>query len=139
MTDFSGIDQYILTQSGSKQKDLLDLHNSILQLFPDTKLRFLDGKNSEGKVISNPNVGYGSQLLKYADNTEKEFYKVGISANAKGISVYILGLPDKMILKSKFSESIGKASITGYCIRFSKLEDVNKKVLLEAIKYGMES
>jgi hypothetical protein len=53
---------------------------------------FLDGKNSEGKVISNPNIGYGSYTIHYTDRTTKEFYQIGLSANTSGISVYIMGI-----------------------------------------------
>jgi hypothetical protein len=58
-------------------------------MMPVCKLWFLNGKDEKGKVVSNPNIGYGSQTLKYADGKTKEFYQIGISANTTGISVYI--------------------------------------------------
>lgn len=54
------IEQYIAVQAMAKRSDMQALHELILRLFPGGKLWFLDGKNSEGKIVSNPNIGYGS-------------------------------------------------------------------------------
>ena len=102
------------------------------------KLWFLDGKNSEGKTVSNPNIGYGSYTIKYADGTTKEFFQIGFSANTTGISVYIMGLKDKTYLVKTFGKKLGKSSVTSYCIKFKMLKDINLDVLEEAIHYGIE-
>jgi hypothetical protein len=114
------------------------LHQSTLQTLPGCKLWFTDGKNSEGKVVANPNIGYGSYTIKYADGTTKEFYQIGLSANKTGISVYILGLDDKTYLANTFGKSIGKANVTGYCIRFKSIKDIDVDVLQEAIRSGVD-
>ena len=106
---------------------------------PACKLWFLDGKNSEGKIISNPNIGYGQHTLKYADGKTREFYQIGISSNKTGISVYIPGITDKTYLAQKYGRKIGKASVTGYCIKFKTLKDINIEILEEAIQYGIEN
>src|ERR1700744_3787681 len=105
------------------------LHRSILQVMPACKLWFLDGKNSEGKTVSNPNIGYGFYTIKYADGTSRDFYQIGLSANTTGISVYILGIKDKTYLAQTFEKDLGKASVTGYCIKFRKLKDINIDIL----------
>lgn len=128
------IKEYIASQSEPKQSEMQELHQAILKLSPKAKLWFLDGKNPEGKVVSNPNIGYGSYTVKYADGTTKEFYKVGISSNTAGISVYIMGLTDKKFLAETYGNDLGKASITGYCIKFKTLNDINLKVLKDAIR-----
>jgi len=133
------IEQYIAGQSVSKRIDMQALHQIILQLMPGCKLWFLDGKNSAGKTVSNPNIGYGSHTINYADGKTKVFYQIGLSANTTGISVYILGIKDKSYLAQAFAEKIGKASVTGYCIKFKALKDINIDVLEEAILYGLKS
>jgi len=105
---------------------------------PACKLWFLDGKNNEGQTVSNPNVGYGSYSIKYADGTTREFYQIGLSANTTGISVYILGIKDKKYLAQAFGKKIGKASVTGYCIKFKRIKDINLDVLEAAIQDGVE-
>ena len=116
-----------------------ELHRIILEMVPACKLWFLDGKNSENKTVSNPNIGYGLQTMKYSGGKTRDFYQVGISANTTGISVYILGIDDKKYLAKTFGKQIGKASVTGYCIKFKALEDVNIEVLEAAIRCGFEA
>ena len=131
------IKEYIHHIKGAKQAEIRQLHNFILGILPSCKLWFLDGKNEEGKVVSNPNIGYGLQTIEYKDGTSREFYKIGLSANTIGISVYILGIEDKQYLREQFGERIGKASISGYCIKFKKLSDIHLDVLKEAIRIGV--
>src|SRR5260221_1511223 len=114
------------------------LHRIILDVMPAGKLWFLDGKDSENKIVSNPNIGYGLQTLKYADGTTKEFYQIGLSATKTGISVYILGIKDKKYLAQTYGEKLGKASVTGYCINFKALKNINIDILKAAIRDGAE-
>jgi len=129
---------YITVQPEPKRSELEELHRLIPQVMPASKLWFLDGKNSENKTVSNPNIGYGSYTIKYADGTTREFYQIGLSANKTGISVYILGIKDKTYLAKTYGKKLGKASVTGYCIRFKTLKDINLDVLVAAIRYGVE-
>lgn len=133
------IRKYIESQPGPKRTDMEALHHLILELKPGTKLWFLDGKNSENKVVSNPNIGYGLQTIKYADGSSREFYQIGLSANTTGISVYILGIADKTFLARTYGKDLGKASVTGYCIKFKTLKDINVDILLSAIRFGLEA
>ena len=133
------IKDYITTQPEPKRSEMQALHKVILQIRPECKLWFLDGKNSENKVVSNPNIGYGLQTLKYANGETKEFYQIGLSANTTGISVYILGIDDKTYLAKTYGKKLGKASVTGYCIRFKTLKDINTDVLKAAIRFGFEN
>lgn len=137
MTILQQIKQYIAGQAEPKRSELQALHELIVKKYPKEKLWFNDGKNSEGKVVANPNIGYGFYTIKYADGTTRDFYRVGLSANKTGISVYILGISDKTYLAKTYSKTLGKASITGYCIRFKTLKDINLDVLEAAIKYGL--
>jgi hypothetical protein len=133
------IEAYIAGQPEQKQSDMRALHQLTLQVSPECKLWFLDGKDGNGKVVANPNIGYGSYTIKYADGTTREFYEIGLSANTTGISVYIMGLDDKTYLKKTFGETLGKASVTGYCIRFKAIKDIDIAVLQAVIRYGFEA
>ncbi|HSY28514.1 MAG TPA: hypothetical protein VK832_13485 [Burkholderiaceae bacterium] len=133
------IKMYISSQPEPKCSDMQALHRIILQLMPACKLWFLDGKNSEGKTVSNPNIGYGFQTIKYADGKTRDFYQIGFSANATGISVYIMGIKDKKYLAQTFGKNLGKASVSGYCIKFKALKDINIDVLEAAIRHGLET
>ena len=133
------IKQYIASHPEPKCSEMLELHLLILQIMPGCKLWFLDGKDDKGKIVSNPNIGYGSYSIKYADGTTREFYQIGISANTTGISVYIMGIKDKTYLAQTYGKKLGKASVTGYCIKFKTLKDINIDILKAAIRFGVES
>lgn len=115
------------------------LHRQILEMEPGCRLWFLDGKNQENKTVSNPNIGYGLQTMRYAGGKTREFYKIGMSANTNGISIYILGIKDKKFLADTYAKDLGKASVTGYCIKFKSLDDINTDVLKAAIRHGFGS
>lgn len=133
------IKKYIAGQPEPKQNEMQALHQLILKVLPKSKLWFLDGKDEKGKIVSNPNIGYGAYTIKYADGTTREFYRIGLSANTSGISVYIMGIPDKKYLADTYGKKIGKANVTGYCIKFKTLKDINIDTLEEAIRYGVRS
>jgi hypothetical protein len=131
------IKEYIASQPEPKRSDMQELHKFILKVLPGCKLWFLDGKNSENKTVSNPNIGYGSYTIKYANGETREFYQIGMSSNTTGISVYILGIKDKTYLARTYEKEMGKAKVTGYCIKFKALKDINLDTLEAAIRFGV--
>jgi hypothetical protein len=133
------IKNYIVNQPESKRTDLEELHRFILKLLPGYKLWFLDGKDDKGKIVSNPNIGYGLYTMKYAGGKTRDFYQIGLSANTTGISVYIMGIDDKTYLAKTYGKALGKASVTGYCIKFKALKDIDIDILKTAILYGVEA
>ena len=133
------IKDYISSQPEPKHSDMQELHRIIQELKPGSKLWFLDGKDSEGKTVSNPNIGYGLYTIQYKDGSTRDFYQIGLSANTTGISVYVMGIDDKTYLAKTFGDKIGKASVTGYCIKFKSLKEINIQVLESAIRYGFEN
>ena len=139
MSEQKLIKKYISSQPEPKRSDMQALHAIILQLMPACKLWFLDGKDSENKTVSNPNIGYGFYTIKYADGKTRDFYQIGMSANTTGISIYILGIKDKTYLAKTYGKKIGKAGVSGYCIKFKRLKDINIDVLEAAIRYGIEA
>ncbi|MGC4100494.1 DUF1801 domain-containing protein [Ferruginibacter sp.] len=136
MTVQAQIKEYIASQPEAKQADLQALHKLTLKAMPKCKLWFDNGKNSENKTVANPTIGYGLQTIQYADGKTRDFFQVGISGNATGISVYILGIKDKAYLAKAYGKKLGKAKVTGYCIRFKAVKDIDMGVLEAAIKYG---
>lgn len=125
---------YLEGQSETKRADMQTLHRAILKAMPGCELWYLDGKNETGKVVTNPNIGYGRQTMKLAGGKSREFYQVGLSANTTGISVYLMGIADKTYLTRVYGKKLGKANVTGYCIKFKTLKDIDLEVLITAIR-----
>lgn len=138
MSTQAQIRRYIASLREPKSSEMQQLYDAILALMPTSKLWFLDGKDEKGKSVSNPTIGYGSQTMQYAKGKTKEFFQIGTSANTTGISVYIMGLKDKKCLAQTFGKELGKATVTGYCIKFKTLRDIRLDVLKAAIQYGIE-
>jgi hypothetical protein len=139
MTVEEQIESYIASQPEPKCGDMQELHRTIQEAMPACKLWYLDGKDEKGKTVSNPNIGYGLRTIEYADGRTKEFFQIGLSANKAGISVYILGIEDKAYLAKSFGSKLGKASVTGYCIKFKALKEISIEILVDAIRYGFEA
>jgi hypothetical protein len=133
MTVREQIDSYIDDQSPAKRQELLDLHRRFQAISPSAQLWFLDGRNDAGKIVTNPNIGYGSETLRYASGASRVFYKIGLSANTSGLSVYVMGLDDKTFLSRTYGPRLGKAKVTGYCISFKSTKDVDLSVLEEVV------
>lgn len=137
MTIKEQIEGYLASLPEPKCGEMRALHRLILKALPKCKLWFLDGKDEKGKTVTNPNIGYGFLTMKLAGGKTREFYQIGISANTTGISVYIMGLEDKKYLSATYGNEIGKAAVTGYCIKFRGLKDIDVDVLEKAIRDGV--
>ena len=130
------IDEHFDQLEETKSMELQQLHKLIVTTNPTCKLWFDNGINEEGKVVTNPTIGYGHQTLHYAKGDSREFFQIGICATTTGISIYLIALKDKKILKETFSPSIGKATITGYCVKYKHLSDLNPETLTKLIQFG---
>ena len=138
MTVIDQITSYLESQPEPKRTEMKSLHLSIMGLFSDCHLSYLDGKDGQGRVVTNPNIGYGRQKMVYADGKTRDFYKIGMSANTSGISIYIMGLKDKKYLSEKYGPTLGKAKVTGYCIQFRQVADISREMLMAAIRDGIK-
>jgi hypothetical protein len=133
------IEAYLAGQPAPKRDEMRALHRLIRGVSPECRLWFLDGRNDRGKIVSNPNIGYGHRAIAYAGGKSRDFYRIGLSANTAGISLYIIGIEDKAYLARTYGPRLGKASVTGYCIKFRSLADVDTGILEQAIRFGFEA
>ena len=131
------IDAHITGLPEPKRTDVQMLHGLVTRNLSAKKLWFSDGLNEEGRVVTNPTIGYGSFLMNAANGKSTEWFRIGLCATKAGISVYVLGIPDKTYLAHTFGKRIGKAKVTGYCISFKTLKDIDVDVLEEAVRHGL--
>ena len=131
------ITHYLESIPEPKCSEMKQLHALFLEWIPNCKLWFESGIDANNKVVSNPNIGYGNFNISYANGTTREFYQIGLSANTTGISVYIMGIRNKIDLVKLIGPTIGKAKVTGYCIKFKSVKDIELLTLELAIKIGL--
>ena len=129
------INDYLNNQPEPKKSEMQALNKLILQIMPECKLWYFDGKNEEGKQVAHPTIGYGSYNIKYKDGSNREFFRIGLLAHPTGISVHIMGIEDKKFLSLTYGESIGKATVSSYSIKFKSIPEINLEILKEAILY----
>jgi len=85
--------QFISLQKDDTRQDLLFLHEFMRSILPTGKLWMEDGKNEEGKVVTNPTIGYGQQTLSLAKGKSREMFQIGVAKTKSGFSIYLLGIP----------------------------------------------
>ena len=129
--------QFIALMEDTKQQDFLSLHELMRSILPDGKLWMEDGKNEAGKVVTNPTIGYGQQTMLLAKGKSREMFQIGISSNTSGISIYLIGIRNKLDLAEQFGQKLGKAKVSGYCIKFKQLADLDLTVLEEVLRLGI--
>jgi len=130
--------KFIALQEDTKQQDFRSLHELMRSILPKGKLWMEDGKNEEGKVVTNPTIGYGQQTMLLAKGKSREMFQIGISANKSGISIYLIGIRNKLDLAEQFGQKLGKAKVSGYCIKFKQLADLDLTVLEEVLRLGIK-
>ena len=129
------IKEYINSQPEPKKAEMQELHILILQLMPECKQWYFDGKNEDGKQVAHPTIGYGNYTITYKNGSTREFFRIGLLANPTGLAVHIIGLDDKKFLIDKYGKTIGKAKVGSYGITFKSIKDINLEILKEAIHY----
>ncbi len=133
------IKAHIASLPETKSNEINMLHQQLSNTLKNKHLWFDDGLDEQGKIITNPIIGYGMHLHQTAKGKTKELFQVGLSANSTGISIYIIGLKDKTLLNQFIGDQLGKAKVTGYCIKFKSIQDINLNVLIEAILFAVGS
>lgn len=128
------IANYLDSLPEDKRKALGSLHQFMLRLMPNEPLWYLDGKNKENKTIANPNIGYGQYTMHLAGGKTREFYQLGISANQRGVSIYVMGLPNKNYLVELFGNKLPRAKISSYCIQLSNLQQSDFIILEQGLQ-----
>lgn len=76
-------------------------------------------------------IGYGVYKYEYSSGRKGEAHTLGFYPRKGKITVYLM---DGTTRYSGLLEKLGKHTITGYCIYFKQLSDIDVKVLEEIIK-----
>lgn len=115
-------EEYIANVEEPKRSELQQLHNLIREALP----------TFEPVMISNF-MGYGQFHYK-GKTCEGEWFRVGLSANKTGISIYICAGDKDGYFPEQAKDRLGKAVVGKSCIRFKKLADINLETVKELLE-----
>ncbi len=99
--------------------------------YPELKKSFFDGKDSYGKVVTNPTYGFGTLTLPNSKG-EIDSFQIGVSLNSRGITISLIGIRNKLDL-NQLSLGLGAVKITKYCIQFKSFKALNHEILRKVI------
>jgi hypothetical protein len=84
--------------------------------------------------ISAGMLGYGPVTYRYASGREGEWFKIGLASQKNYISLYMCAADDAGYVAERYKERLPKASIGKSCVRFKKVEDLDRAALIALIK-----
>ena len=50
-----------------------------------------------------------------------------------------MGIKDKKYIANTYGKKLGKSNVSGYCIKFKTLKDINIDILEAEIRYGVKT
>jgi uncharacterized protein YdhG (YjbR/CyaY superfamily) len=116
--------EYIERLSEPRRSDIEALHDLIREAAPELEPTMEFGM-----------LGYGKYHYKYPTGREGDWMLVGLASNKNHISLYVtVPSPDGRYLAESYQDRLPKASIGKSCIRFKRLDDVDRDVLAQLLR-----
>lgn len=119
--------QYIKAADQKRQADLKALHELIKKHAPKQKPSMLQSGGSEF-------IAYGKFPYKTKSGCSGDWSVLGLSNRKQYLALYCCCVTDGKYLVEQYAKKFPKANCGKGCIRFKKLEDLDKKTLVEFIK-----
>jgi hypothetical protein len=116
-------EQYIAKIEEPKRSDVAKLHALIKKTVPAYE-----------PAMYGSMIGYGRYQYRYESGREGVSYRIALSSNKTGISVYVCAVDEHGWLAEQAKDELGKASVGKSCIRFKRLADINLAALTTVLK-----
>src|SRR5687768_8784780 len=116
-------DEFLARVDPAKRADVAALHALIRKTLP-----------TYTPAVYGAMLGYGAYHYRYASGREGESYRVAVSPNKSGISVYVNAVDVGGWLAEQASATLGKASVGKSCIRFKRLVDLDLAALTTLLR-----
>lgn len=85
------------------------------------------------RVVQRGMLGYGPFRYRYATGREGEATLIGLAAQKRHLSLYVLCAVDGRYLAETYADRLPGASIGKSCVRFTALGKVDEQVLRELV------
>lgn len=76
-------------------------------------------------------IGFGTYHYRYASGREGDSFRIGLSARAQGMSIYLMSDFDG---EAELMKKLGKHKMGRACLTFKRLSDLDTDVLKELIE-----
>lgn len=110
-------------QDEERRQGFLELHRLIRSLVPEL----------EPTTDYHGLIGYGVYHYKYKSGREGDHVKISLANNKSAMCIHCCGLKDGKHVVEHFSDRLGKVSTGKSCVRFKRLEDLNRPILEELL------
>lgn len=112
-------EQYLAELAEPRRSELQRIHELVRETLPDFEPHMQSGM-----------LGYGRYHYKYASGREGDWCRVGLASNKRYISLYICAADERGYVAERFRERLPKADIGKSCVRFKRLDDLDREALL---------
>ncbi|HXH87225.1 MAG TPA: DUF1801 domain-containing protein [Gaiellaceae bacterium] len=116
-------DEHIAGLDEPRRGQVRELHELICAMAPTLTPQVVSGM-----------IGYGSYHYVYASGREGEWPILAIASRKAYISLYACAATDGLYVAEEYRERLPKAVIGKSCVRFKRLDDLDRDVLAELIR-----
>lgn len=128
-TAAKSIDAYIDQIDEPRRSEIIELDALITKTVPKLERHLMGQMGSQM-------IGYGPYHYKYESGREGDTAILSLASQKRHISLYVMCADQKTgeYLAEKFEPLLGKVSVGKSCVRFTKLENVDRKGLVALMK-----
>jgi hypothetical protein len=117
--------QYIARLDEPRRSQIRELHELVRATVPTLRPRMQAGM-----------IGYGSYHYRGASGREGDWPVIAVASNARYISLYVMATVGDAYLVETYRDRLPKASIGRSCVRFRRLEDLDRAELTQLLREG---
>jgi hypothetical protein len=120
-------EEYLGMIEEPRKTDMIEVFNFLKEAIPDEK-----------PFIDFGMIAFRRFHYKSKSGREGDWAVILLASQKNYISVYVCAADGKEYVAERYADKLGKVSVGKSCIRFKKLDDVNKDVLKKVVQEGVK-
>lgn len=120
-------EDYIAALDEPHRSQIGELHELIRSTVPELDPHVVSGM-----------LGYGSYHYRYASGREGDWPILGLASRKRYISLYACAAVEGQYVAEQYRDRLPKADIGKSCVRFKRLEELDRTALVELIRRTAE-
>jgi hypothetical protein len=118
-------EEYLAALEEPRRTEMTRVHDLIRATAPDLE-----------PVVQSGILAYGPFHYRYASGREGDWFVLGLASRKRSISLYVTAASDQGYLAESFRDRLPKADIGRSCVRFRRLDDLDREAVVELIRTG---